>query len=271
MIIGISGKKQSGKDLVGKIIQYLFYMKKEIKGRYYPPDVFIKELEYNVDLTIESGWEIRKFADKLKDIVCLLIGCTREQLENEEFKNTELGEEWFKTIWWIKSNHNNLEKFNTREEAEKELPYYEGIYIEKVFIASEDIMLTPRLILQLLGTECGRQIIHPNIWVTSTFTDYKGDNGIVYPNWLITDVRFRNEVEAIKDKKGIVIRVNRPSWVKEQEQQILKGVWNYKVKEHESETALDEYKNFDYIVNNDSSIENLIDKVKEILIKEKLI
>ena len=48
MIIGISGKKQSGKDLVGKIIQYLFYMKKEVKGRYYPPDVFIKELEYNV-------------------------------------------------------------------------------------------------------------------------------------------------------------------------------------------------------------------------------
>ena len=41
-----------------------------------------------------SNYQIKKFADKLKDIACLLIGCTREQLEDREFKEKELGEEW---------------------------------------------------------------------------------------------------------------------------------------------------------------------------------
>ena len=39
-----------------------------------------------VDLSEVTNSEIKKFADKLKDIVCLLIGCTREQLEDQEFK-----------------------------------------------------------------------------------------------------------------------------------------------------------------------------------------
>ena len=36
----------------------------------------------------------------------------------------------------------------------------------------DKIKLTPRLILQLLGTDCGRDIIHPNIWVNSTMMAY---------------------------------------------------------------------------------------------------
>jgi hypothetical protein len=265
MIIGISGKKQSGKDLVGKIIQYLFYMKKEIKGRYYPPDVFIKELEYNVDLTIESGWEIRKFADKLKDIVCLLIGCTREQLENEEFKNTPLGEEWDQFGIRFTYPNGSIDSklygaFATKKDANN-FEKNERICLQwsnDLKTSIEKFSLTPRTFLQLLGTECGRQIIHHNIWVNALMSDYKLYNGIVYSNWIVTDIRFPNEVKAIKDRNGIIIRINRNISVNT-------------TKEHESETALDEYKNFDYIVNNDSSIENLIDKVKEILIKEKLI
>lgn len=34
-----------------------------------------------------SEYKIKKFADKLKDIVCILIGCTREQLEDSKFKS----------------------------------------------------------------------------------------------------------------------------------------------------------------------------------------
>ena len=42
-----------------------------------------------------QNWKIVKFADKLKDIVCLLIGCERKKLENREFKEKELGEDWW--------------------------------------------------------------------------------------------------------------------------------------------------------------------------------
>jgi len=43
-----------------------------------------------------SEWRIVRFADKVKNIVCLIIGCTREQLEDEQFKNTKLSEEWIR-------------------------------------------------------------------------------------------------------------------------------------------------------------------------------
>ena len=79
-------------------------------------------------------------------------------------------------------------------------------------------ILTPRLLLQLLGTECGRNIIHPNIWVNSLISEYKSINNrgqkpkddiFTFPNWIITDMRFPNELEAIKNRGGISIRVFR--------------------------------------------------------------
>ena len=106
--------------------------------------------------------------------------------------------------------------------------------------------LTPRKILQLLGTEAGREIIHPNIWVNSLFADYTTDS-----NWIITDVRFPNEAQAIKDRGGIVVRIERP------------GGESHCGGAHASETALDDY-DFDIVINNDGTIEELIDKVKQL-------
>ena len=40
---------------------------------------------------------------------------------------------------------------------------------------------------------------------------------------------------------------------------------------HESETALDNYEGFDYVIDNNSDIQSLIEHVKTILIKEKII
>jgi hypothetical protein len=105
--------------------------------------------------------------------------------------------------------------------------------------------LTPRKILQLLGTEAGRNIIHPNIWVNALFADFEDSN------WIITDVRFPNEAQAIKDRGGIVIRVERP------------GGESHCGGAHASETALDTY-NFDYVIDNEGNIDELIDKVKQL-------
>jgi hypothetical protein len=92
MIIGISGKKQHGKDTVAQIIQYLTQKKDTCFSDYGEYLSWKKNpKEYPESLFF---WQIHKFADKLKDCVCLLIGCTREQLEDEEFKNTPLSSEW---------------------------------------------------------------------------------------------------------------------------------------------------------------------------------
>ena len=101
-ILAISGKKGVGKDTVGKIIQYLTAKNEAIL------DINMPDRDYWINISFEDyfkynmlvhKWKIKKFADKLKDIICLLINCTREQLEDESFKNTELEEEWW--YWYM--------------------------------------------------------------------------------------------------------------------------------------------------------------------------
>lgn len=307
MIIGISGKIGSGKDTVGLLIQYLT-TPNGFGG--IGPLEFIKTYE---DKTVDCDWKIKKFADKLKDIVCMLLGCTREKLENREFKEGELGKEWDKYRLQVEVGEiDDILYFNTEKEAEN---YFSSTYekypnsnlSEKITCWSYSIereTMTPRKILQLLGTDCGRNIIHPNIWVNSLMADYfpKDKNELAFnivfedkiseaykkslPKWVITDTRFSNEAEAILGKGGIMLRVNRypksitkctaPNNCKEipfdpTNQKHLDLYKGECMTAHESETALDKYDDFTEIIDNNGSIEDLISKVKEILIKYGLI
>ena len=265
--------------MVGRIIQCLTakYTSEEIL------DILSKDGDYLLlPFSDETNWEIKKFADKLKDIVCLLIGYTREQLENRILKEQELGEEW----WYYKGRNNSLIPYNQTSKR-----------------STEDLIKpTPRLLLQQIGTDLFRNQLHPNTWVNATFADYKVEGTIsiaksinniqeinidlsnkkhrnliqgeeihknisLIPNWIITDVRFPNEVQAIKDRGGITIRINRPC-------SICGGVGYHKLdcrpSEHQSETALDNAE-FDYVIDNNGTIEELIEQVKKILIKEEII
>ena len=260
MLISVSGKINSGKDLIGEIILYLtdkYYHSKVGKEASFEnwKTSNIHSSGYNIshkamyEANNTNHFKVKKFADKLKDVVCLLIGCTREQLEDREFKEKELGEEW---------DFYQPEKFGVKGFVlDANITYDEKLYRGLV-----KQKMTPRLLMQLIGTECGRQIIHPNIWVNALMSEYNcvpadlAPNGIDCPNWIITDMRFLNEMEAVKKRGGITIRVNRN--LEESKDQ------------HESETELDNVE-FDYIINNNGTIEELIEKVKEILIKEKLI
>lgn len=87
----------------------------------------------------------------------------------------------------------------------------------------------------------------------------KGKEKVKYPNWIITDMRFPNELKAVKDRGGISIRVSKT------------GIHTPKIEDlHPSETALDNYE-FDYHIDNSGTIEDLIEKVRKILINEKII
>jgi hypothetical protein len=280
-LIGISGKIGSGKDTVGVIIQYLLCLKlNTLAPHQFKFEDFVRSPASN---EIQSGFKIKKFADTLKDIVCLLIGCTREQLEDREFKKKELGEEWYRVRLYI---NDKLEGIYLSEAEIKE-KYQSKIY--EVGVKIDDSPLTPRLLLQLLGTEAGRNIIHPNIWVNALFSKYKADintyhhvyskegvnhglQTLEYPNWIITDMRFPNELKAVKDRGGISIRVNRKpfKWIDIESWETETGKKVERVEEHPSETALDNAE-FDYVIENDSTIEDLIHTVSLILIKEKII
>lgn len=72
---------------------------------------------------------------------------------------------------------------------------------------------TPRLALQYIGTDLFRNVIDPNFWVFVVQkrikeSDFKG-------TYLITDVRFPNEIKMIKEMGGItcnIVRGKLPDW-----------------------------------------------------------
>ncbi|WP_251153769.1 hypothetical protein [Cellulosimicrobium sp. Marseille-Q4280] len=96
-----------------------------------------------------------------------------------------------------------------------------------------------RRLLQRLATEAARKVLGPSIWVTTGMAKAAEVDGPV----VITDVRFPNEVAAIRAAGGILIRVNRPSIVS--------------TDTHESEVALDGYDGFDAVLTNDSTVADL--------------
>jgi hypothetical protein len=240
MIIGINGYAGSGKDTVGTIIQYLQADTNiPLKG------VLNKTPHHIWWLEERSGWEIKKWAGKLKDIASLLTGIPVESFEDQEFKKTLLGPEW----GTVTSNPLNA------------IPVFSDIQFNH--------LISVREFLQRLGTDAIRDGLHTNAWVNALMAGYTktvSDCGTSkkgtsvkcskYPNWIITDTRFPNEVEAIKKAGGIIIRVDRP------------GV--KPINDHPSETGLDDWK-FDYKIANVSDIKALSSTVKMILEKENIL
>lgn len=192
MIIAIHGKAGSGKDTVGKMIQ-----------------------QY------EKSFEIRKFADKLKDIICIILNCGREELEDRTFKESKID--------WLN--------------------------------------LSVRELMQFIGTELFREQIHPDIWVKLLMNDYreigkydysKDDFVVSYPNWVITDLRFKNVYLYLKNnyKNVVFIKINRPG---------IKSL------NHSSEFDLEgDDITWDYVIENDGTLEELSKKVNKIVLELKI-
>lgn len=134
MLIGLTGKKRSGKDTVARMLQ-------------------------------EHGFVQTSFAAPIREFVAQLIGLSLDDLERvKESHVTDLGN------------------------------------------------VTPRHMMQTLGTEWGRQMIHPDIWTSTWAARYcmyalKGENIVV------SDVRFPDEAELIRAHGGWVVEVQRPGLI----------------------------------------------------------
>jgi hypothetical protein len=219
MIIGVGGKMGSGKNTVCEIIQGL--------------------------CATNNGpaFEQKAFAGKLKETASLLTGIPVEKFEDQEFKKTSLGSEWNRLLYATLDDENPLLS-----------------------------VMSVRELLQKLGTEAMRDGLHVNVWINALFADYKPTDSnwndsllkhkpenMLYPNWIITDMRFPNEMEAVVEKGGLTIKVTRPVEKRKTTARL-----------HPSETALDDAK-FDYEIINDGTIEDLVEKVREILTKEAII
>lgn len=145
--------------------------------------------------------------------------------------------------------------------------------LKKMFLFSEDQVngdlkevedprwkVSPRKVMQFFGTEIARnqfsQImphIGNNFWLQHFIFRMEdlvksGKNMIA-----LSDVRFPNEVALVKEQGGIVIKIVRPG-------QTIKD-------EHESERLIDEIKDYDYLIVNDGTLEDLYKKVDDLLME----
>ena len=128
------------------------------------------------DLLVERHYFLKEsFANSVKDSCAAVFGWDRAMLEGDTPESRAWREQDDK--WW----------------SEK---------LGKPF--------SPRLALQLMGTEAGRDVFHPDLWVHTVMRRCRST-----VNYVIADVRFPNEINAIKNSGGRVVRVRRgddPEW-----------------------------------------------------------
>lgn len=128
------------------------------------------------DILVEKhGFVKLSFADAVKDATAAIFGWQRSLLEGDTDESRKFRET--KDEWW--SN-----KFG-----------YD---------------FSPRLALQLMGTEAGRDVFHSDVWVYALERKME-----MYKNVVIADVRFPNEIEWMRSKGGFAVRVMRgsdPEW-----------------------------------------------------------
>jgi hypothetical protein len=134
--------------------------------------------------------------------------------------------------------------------------------------------LTPRWVLQHWGTEVCRQGFHDDIWIASVENKLRTTTDDI----VISDCRFPNEIAAIKNAGGTVIRVVRgpePEWyawaLNANRGEVANFSWSTskakleKAGIHASETAWIGTQ-FDAVIdNNAEGLDNLYQQIKHLL------
>jgi hypothetical protein len=173
------------------------------------------------------------FANTLKDAVAAVFGWDRVMLEGK----TKEARAWREQVdeWWA---------------ARLNMPE-----------------LTPRLMLQLWGTEVCRRGFHDDIWIASLENKLRTSKD----NIVISDVRFPNEIKAIHNAGGHIYWIQRgalPEWYNtavsanagfEPDQELLEQMGI-----HASETAW-VGTNFDGVLDNNGGIQDLYDQIKSLV------
>jgi len=134
------------------------------------------------------------------------------------------------------------------------------------------IKVTPRLVLQLWGTDVCRKAYHDDIWIASLENKLRK----IEDDIVISDCRFPNEIQAIKNLGGEVIRVIRgaePAWYEKAidcNAGMKKIGWSIaKMVLEDQGIHASEYAwvgtDFDHILDNNSTLDNLHQQVNDLV------
>ena len=167
------------------------------------------------------------FAGNLKDSMCAIFGWDREMLEGR----SKSSREWREQVdeWWAK-------RLGIPE-------------------------LTPRWVLQHVGTDVIRNQFHNDIWLASLENKLrKTDDDIV-----ISDVRFKNEVEMLKRLGAVCVEVtrgNRPAWYQHAVDGEIEKLEILKVHRSEYDWIGTD---FDAVIDNNGTLDDLYKQIEKLI------
>jgi hypothetical protein len=188
------------------------------------------------DLVKNHNFKKDSFAGPLKDACALIFGWPRDMLEGDTNESRQFREQV--DNWWS----------------------------EKLSIQN----FTPRLALQLVGTDALRNNFNPDIWFLSLQNRFRKS---IAENIVITDARFKNEIDYIKSHGGNLIRVIRgenPVWY---ETARLANSGNAAANKIMHDTYTDVHfsewawigSKIDYEINNNGTLEELHAKIETVI------
>lgn len=186
-------------------------------------------------LVSQHGFKRESFASTVKDCLSVVFSWDRELLEGRSRSSRV----WRETVdaWW--ANRLGIPNF------------------------------TPRWAMQHWGTDLCRKHFHDSIWVASLEARIANTRDDV----VITDVRFPNEAKVVKDNGGKLLWIKRgelPDWyyiafdAVNGEENAIQVLNNRDI--HESEWSWIG-SDFDYIINNDGSLDSLRQQLRDIVDK----
>lgn len=154
--------------------------------------------------------EIVAYADSLKEVLADVLGLDRESLfGNDDDKNKQTEYDW------------------------ENIP----ISIRGDVFLNRTGKMKIRDIMQFFGTEIMRKMFDNQLWIKCVVRKIENSKADVF---IIPDVRFINEVTAVKERNGIVIRVVGPHRCSAKDRD-----------SHSTETSLDSFNGVDYTISNE--------------------
>lgn len=236
-IIGITGSKNSGKDTVASMINYIFYsgLAKSNYNNY---------LTSRINIDTRFGHRVIHFADSLKDVLSILYNIDRNRFDDRESKDS--------LYYGINTGVFYNEVFITNNKDYKIITIEDLVYTNLSDIVDNNVNVIKciklRTLMQYFGTNICRNMLSKDIWIKCAMNKAIG---IAESNrvCIIADVRFRNEAEVIRNASlyGGVIKVCRDK--------------------HDSNEHISEINDFDvdYTIDNNGKLINLFYKVMQVV------
>ena len=182
LIIGLSGKAGAGKDTAANILE----------SRFNRAGVSTSRIS---------------FAKPIKDICTLMFGWDRKRLDTDPYyKEGGLG-------GWVPKGAPgavplSYEQLKDIVHSDSHLSF--DMYVQlDTDPACVKLGKTRRTVMQQIGTEGMREVIHPDVWIICT--ELAIDRGELNSDvGFVTDCRFLNEMQFIRNQKGLLVQVQRP-------------------------------------------------------------